>query len=398
MDAQSENAKRRNHVWLQADAGQFEDFKKRVERDTRASDCPHARDIQSNVPIYAGEDVRAGAADTNAKLDLMAEWNAVFDQGPGIIVIKDAMPDLSVVDAATALFERIIDAEKQAGSGGGDHFAKPGANDRVWNAAEKHCVADPENFAQYYASDAIAMAARAWLGRGYQITAQVNRVNPGGAAQTAHRDYHLGFMTAEQLATYPRQAHAMSPWLTLQGAVAHCDMPVETGPTMLLPYSQTFFEGYVAFNRPEYQDYFAKNHVQLPLEKGDALFFNPATMHGAGTNRTTNVQRMANLLQIGSAFGRSIESVNRSKMALTLYPVLLDALNTGKITPRAAQNAVAAAAEGYAFPTNLDLDPPAEGSLVPLSQAEQMDAALSARKPFAAFEDMVRKQDAKRQP
>ena len=31
--------------------------------------------------------------------------------------------------------------------------------------------------------------------RDYQMTAQVNRVNPGGAAQTAHRDYHLGFMS-----------------------------------------------------------------------------------------------------------------------------------------------------------------------------------------------------------
>ena len=32
----------------------------------------------------------------------------------------------------------------------------------------------------------------------------------------------------------------MSPVLTLQGAVAHCDMPIESGPTMLLPYSQRF--------------------------------------------------------------------------------------------------------------------------------------------------------------
>lgn len=398
MDARSLSATRRSAVWLGEGAGDFEAFKSLVGQETTASDWPHACDIQKNVPIYAGEDVRRAAADETSKLDLMAEWNAVFDQGPGIVVIKNAMPDLSVVDAATDLFTRIIDAEKATGSGGGDHFAKPGANDRVWNAAEKHCIADPENFARYYASDAIALAARAWLGRGYQVTAQVNRVNPGGAAQTAHRDYHLGFMTPAQLATYPRQAHAMSPWLTLQGAVAHCDMPVESGPTMLLPYSQAFFEGYVAFNRPEFQEYFADHHIQLPLKKGDALFFNPATMHGAGTNRTSDVQRMANLLQIGSAFGRSIEAVNRSKMAVTLYPVLLAALDSGEICAQDAQNAVAAAAEGYAFPTNLDRDPPAEGSLVPLSQAEQMDAALAARRPAEEFKEMVRIQDAKRQP
>ena len=37
------------------------------------------------------------------------------------------------------------------------------------------------------------------------------------------------------LAAYPAHLHRMSPVLTLQGAVAHCDMPVESGPTMLLP-------------------------------------------------------------------------------------------------------------------------------------------------------------------
>ncbi|MEV4709049.1 phytanoyl-CoA dioxygenase family protein [Actinoplanes sp. NPDC049316] len=37
------------------------------------------------------------------------------------------------------------------------------------------------------------------------------------------------------------------------------------------------------------------NHVQLPLTKGDAAFFNPAVFHGAGTNRSTDVKRMANL-------------------------------------------------------------------------------------------------------
>ena len=306
MDQQSLTAQRRKAIWLSEDTGDFETFKRQVSQETLTAEWPQAAAVECNIPIYDGTSVRDAAADAEARRELMAEWAAVFDCGPGIVAIKDGMPDLSVVDRATEIFEAIIDAEKAEGSGGGDHFAKPGANDRVWNALQKHCVADATNFAQYFASDGIAMAAGAWLGRGYQMTAQVNRVNPGGAAQTAHRDYHLGFMNAHQLATYPVQAHRISPGLTLQGAVAHCDMPLETGPTMLLPYSQCFLEGYVAYNRAEYQEYFAEHHVQVPLEKGDLLFFNPAVMHGAGTNRSSNVQRMANLLQIGSAFGRSI--------------------------------------------------------------------------------------------
>ncbi len=395
MDARSLTAERRAGVWLDEAAGSFDAFRAEVARETDPADWPLAAEIVSNVPLYDGATVRKMAESPSDALDLMAEWNAVFDSGPGIVAIRGGMPDTSVIDTATAIFEEIIAAESASGTGGGDHFAKPGANDRVWNAAQKHCLAAPENFAAYYASDAIALAARAWLGRGYQLTAQVNRVNPGGAAQTPHRDYHLGFMNADQLSTYPVQAHRFSPRLTLQGAVAHCDMALETGPTMLLPYSQRFLEGYVAFHRPEFQAYFAEHHVQLPLEKGDLLFFNPAVMHGAGTNRSADTQRMANLLQIGSALGRSIESLDRSAMSLALYPVLLECIETRPW--RETANVVAASAEGYAFPTNLDRDPPV-GGLIPLSHAEMMENALRNRHSVEDWAAEVAAMDKRRAP
>ena len=392
MDANSHSSVPRD-VWLDETAGEFSRFRDLVERSTKNADAPQAAEIKANIPIYDGNAVRSAATRDDTRLALMAEWNQIFDAGPGVIAIRGALNDLSVVDQATSVFEALIDKEKTEGAGGGDHFAKPGANDRVWNAAQKHCFADPENFAAYFASDTIAMASRAWLGRGYQVTAQVNRVNPGGAAQRPHRDYHLGFMTPDQLATYPAQAHLLSPALTLQGAVAHCDMPLESGPTMLLPFSQTFREGYVAFGRSEFQDYFAEHHVQLPLEKGDAVFFNPALMHGAGTNRSTDIYRMANLLQIGSAFGRSIESVDRSAMAKALYPVL----HASASDRRAKANAIAACAEGYAFPTNLDLDPPV-GGLIPKSQAERMEDALETGMSVADFNMMIDDRDTARAP
>ena len=137
-------------------------------------------------------------------------------------------------------------------------------------------------FAAYYASDIIAVACHAWLGPGYQVTSQVNVVNPGGAAQTAHRDYHLGFQAAAQAAEFPVHVHRLSPVLTLQGAVAHTDMPAETGPTMYLPHSQKYLPGYLAWHRPEFGEYFEASYVQLPLRKGDAVFFNPALFHAAG--------------------------------------------------------------------------------------------------------------------
>lgn len=371
-------------VWLDDRAGTLDQLKQLISRETEAQDYPLASDIVQNTLVYSGETFRN--ADPRA---LMTELNRAFDQGPGIIAIKAALADHAVIDAATALFEHMIEAER--GTGGGDHFAKPGANDRVWNAAQKHCLADPQNFAAYFNTPAIDLTCRAWLGEGFQLTAQVNRVNPGGAAQKAHRDYHLGFMDASRVATYPAQVHALSPLLTLQGAVAHCDMPLETGPTLYLPYSHQMLEGYVAFGRDEFQDFFAEHHTQLPLQKGDAVFFNPAVMHGAGTNSTKDQFRMANLLQIGSSFGRSIEAVNRDAMCRALYPVLQE------IGAEDRSRVIAAAAEGYAFPTNLDADPPV-GGLIPESQAELVARALHEGLSAEEFEAQLSAQTGRKAP
>ncbi|MEM7471338.1 MAG: phytanoyl-CoA dioxygenase family protein [Pseudomonadota bacterium] len=371
--------------WLSATSGDLDTLRAVVERETLKNDYPFAAEIIQNTVVYDGsrfETVQDAPA-------LMAELNRAFDTGPGIVAIKGALRDTSVIDAATSLFERMIEAERD--TGGGDHFAKPGANDRVWNAAQKHCLADPANFAAYFDAPAIDLTCRAWLGQGYQLTAQVNRVNPGGAAQTAHRDYHLGFMDPARVATYPAQVHRLSPLLTLQGAVAHCDMPLETGPTLYLPYSQQFLEGYVAFSRPEFQDYFKANRTQLPLEKGDAVFFNPAVMHGSGDNVTSDQYRLANLLQVGSPFGRSIEALDRDAMCRSLFPVL-----QGQSQATQAR-VIAAAAEGYAFPTNLDSDPPV-GGLIPESQAEYFARALREGMAQDAFEAELGAQTKRKTP
>ena len=163
--------------------------------------------------------------------------------------------------------------------------------------------------------------------------------------------------------------------LTLQGAVAHCDMPVESGPTMLLPHSQRFAGGYIAFNRPEFVDFFAEHHVQLPLRKGDAMFFNPALYHGAGSNISADIRRIANLLQISSPFGRAMEALDRTAMVRAIYPALRAMKAAGR-PHRDLVNAVVATAEGYAFPTNLDSDQPI-GSLAPPSQVDTVLAALA---------------------
>jgi ectoine hydroxylase-related dioxygenase (phytanoyl-CoA dioxygenase family) len=359
-----------------------------VARDTDLADYPHAVDVRKNALVYSS----AAPSDRRA---LQAELIRALTDGPGVVLFEDAFTG-DVVDRASEAFSAIIDAQRADGSAAGDHFGKPGANDRVWNAAQKLATHAPAVFAEYYANDTLAVVSQAWLGPRYQVTSQVNVVNPGGNQQVPHRDYHLGFVAPDDLAAYPAHLHRTSPVLTLQGAVAHCDMPIESGPTMLLPYSQRFLGGYIAFNRPEFIDFFAEHHVQVPLGKGDAVFFNPALYHGAGSNVSADIRRMANLLQISSPFGRAMEALDRTAMVRAVYPALLAMKSAG--TPQhELVNVVVATAEGYAFPTNLDLDQPI-GSLAPPSQVDTVLAALANDLTPDELDVALRDQDDRRIP
>lgn len=350
------------------------DFASQIDRRTHQEDVPRATAIVKNIPIYDCADIRA-ALDGDDRRAVMAEWARVLRSGAGVVVLKGAYPDTQVLDEATEVYDHIIVQERQSAGGGADHFAASGANDRIWNSLQKLCEAAPDVFLRYFANTAISAICEAWLGPNYQMTAQVNLVHPGGAAQQAHRDYHLGFQTADVSAAYPAHVHEVSPVLTLQGGVAHCDMPLESGPTKLLPFSQTYKPGYAAWRREDFRAVFEERSVQLPLSKGDAVFFNPALFHAAGANSSADIHRFVNLLQVSSAFGRAMETVDRNRMCRLVFPHAVRACAEGSLTQAQLSAAIAATAEGYSFPTNLDRDPPSNG-LAPETQAAFFKRAI----------------------
>jgi ectoine hydroxylase-related dioxygenase (phytanoyl-CoA dioxygenase family) len=106
---------------------------------------------------------------------------------------------------------------------------------------------------------------------------------------------------------------------------------------------------------------------------------------------------MANLLQISSAYGRAMESVDRTRMSLALYPALLDLRKAGTLSEQECAHAVAACAEGYSFPTNLDRDPPLYG-LAPQTQAQLMLKAVRENWPSEPFREAIEKQGWRRLP
>lgn len=70
-----------------------------------------------------------------------------------------------------------------------------------------------------------------------------------------------------------------------------------------------------------------------------------------------------------------METVDREAMANALFPVLLTRKAEG-VSEDWLRRVIAATAEGYPFPTNLDLDPPVEG-LAPPSQADLLRLAVA---------------------
>ncbi|WP_439123328.1 phytanoyl-CoA dioxygenase family protein [Marivita sp.] len=355
----------------------LDEFKVLTSQSLIGASVPLATSVEKNVPIYDMNVLRGHLDDPAKRRTLLSEWAWVLARSSGVIVLKGAYADTAPIDRASNVFNDIIREERAGNAGKGDHFAASGANDRIWNSLQKQCLKDPEGFVLYFGNTAIAAACEAWLGPNYQMTAQVNQVRPGGKAQSAHRDYHLGFMTQDQAACYPIHAHQVTATLTLQGGIAHCEMPLESGPTKLLPFSQLYGPGYLGFHEDDHRAYFENSYIQLPLSKGDAIFFNPALFHAAGENRSADISRMVNLLQISSAFGRAMETVDRQAMAEVILPALVQLRAAGRISEADAHAAMAACAEGYAFPTNLDTDPPV-GGLAPASQADHLRAALES--------------------
>lgn len=126
-----------------------------------------------------------------------------------------------------------------------------------------------------------------------------------------------------------------------------------------MPYSQLFEKGYIAVRDDAYIDYVKSRMIQLELDKGDAVFFNPATFHQPGVN-VTDEERVANLLQVSSAFGRSMESCDRTGMAKAVWPVMKrwhSELGSGDSTKHQTEldALIAATCSDYGYPKIFDL-------------------------------------------
>ena len=329
----------------------YDDLAKICSQKTLQEDYPFADSVSNNVVIYDANYLETFIGDSENELRLKTELHQVLEGGPGVFVIRNLYRH-DAIDQSNNIFEKIVESE---GNTSNDHFAS-GTNTRIWNAFQKVALEDPNAFISYYSNNLLKLVAESWCGPNSQMTAQVNIVRPGGEMQKPHRDYHLGFQENQIVELFPISAHRLSNYLTLQGGVAHTDMPLASGPTMVLPYSQQYELGYLAWRDIACTDFFNDNAVQNQMNKGDGIFFNPALLHGAGSNTTKDFHRIGNLLQISSPFGKTMERIDYLKIINRIYPFLLEHSINKTLSEKLIENVLVCATDGYAFPTNLDND------------------------------------------
>ncbi|RAO68430.1 uncharacterized protein BHQ10_004442 [Talaromyces amestolkiae] len=363
----------------------LEEFDRLCSQTTNPETYPLATEIIKNVPIYDLPAYQSQISESAVISNLQEEWYRILLSGPGVFVLRGMYRNEQTLSTTTQIYDQIISLESKSKKQEGDHFAaSPSTNDRIWNSFAKHALLNPASFVAYYSNPWLAHVSTAWLGPAYRITAQVNVVKPGGKQQNSHRDYHLGFQDDASCQQYPRSMHVASQFLTLQGAIAHTDMPVESGPTWLLPFSQRFEAGYLSYRRAEFQKYFEERFVTVPLQRGDGVFFNPALFHAAGANETTSNQRVANLLQISCAFGKAMEMVDCVPVVERCWDHVLRlhksvspfSTSDGEVLSLEVSSLVQAIADGYPFPTNLDRRPPAPSGLAPESEQDVLRRGL----------------------
>jgi ectoine hydroxylase-related dioxygenase (phytanoyl-CoA dioxygenase family) len=351
----------------------LDEFKK-LTSQSKHIHYPLAASIEANVPIY--ELPKFSELSPDQRSALQDEWYHILLSGPGVFVTKHLYRDNTLLSTVNDAYSNIINEEKKRSGKRGDHFAGSGANDRIWNSFSKHCLQDAKSFLEYYSNPWLPLISSAWLGPHHRLTAQVNIVKPGAKPQISHRDYHIGFQDNASCAKFPKALQVASQFLTLQGAVAHSDMPRESGPTRLLPFSQMFEEGYMAYRIPAFQEYFLEQYVSMPLAQGDGLFFNPALFHAAGQNDSTDIMRSANLLQISSAFGKPMEMIDTYPLVEATWGLLMKMYEEEGLSDRVGAF-VGNVAEGYPFPTNLDRRVPETAGMAPGSEQDLLIRGLN---------------------
>ena len=239
-----------------------------------------------------------------------------------------------------------------------DHFAKAGANDRIWNALEKLAVRDPDAFVDYYGNDILALVVDRLARPRLPDDLAGQRRPPGrhGAGPAPRLPPGLPVQRGRRPLPRPRApALAGADPAGRGGALRHAGRV--SGPTMYLPYSHQYAPGYLAWRLPGVPRVLRRRATSscrwpraTPLLQPGAV---PRRRYQRVGRRAADGEPAAGVLGLRSGDG---DRRPGPRCRRAIYPVL-QARRRRRRRPRTrCVNALACAAEGYPFPTNLDLD------------------------------------------
>ena len=169
--------------WLRPEDCRLEDLLEVLQTATVLADYPTAARVEQGVLIYVAGTLRDRCADEDGRREVEAELSRAFADGPGIVVIEGAF-EAGVVDRVTAAFDGLI-ADPARGRGDGGRPLRQAGRQRpgLERPGEAGRRATPRRSSTTTPTTWSPSRRAAWLGPGYQVTSQVNVVNPGGAGQ-----------------------------------------------------------------------------------------------------------------------------------------------------------------------------------------------------------------------
>ena len=173
--------------------------------------------------------------------------------------------------------------QRVEGGGAGDHFAPFGVNERVLERAGEARGDRARGVRRLLRQRRHRRRSRPrGSGRTTRSPRRSTSSNPAARRRAATATTTWASCTPRRSRAFPEHVQQLSPVLTLQGAVAHSDMPLESGPTMYLPHSQKYVPGYIAMNRPDFQEYFERAPHAAAVATGGCRVLQPGGLPRRG--------------------------------------------------------------------------------------------------------------------
>ena len=231
--------------------------------------------------------------------------NEILVNGPGIILIKELV-DKQYIDKTNRLIENMTNTKIY------EYFDNKMC---IENFYEKFCKKNPSLFINYFKKPMFNHVIQSYLGPKYEVNSKLTIVPSETPEEEFGCSYHMGVMNKDELLKYPKNIHTSCQNLTLQMYISHSYMSKEMRSIKLIPYSQTYSDGYLKIQEnQDLVDLCHDNYVEFDLEKGDCIVYNSALYRSISENKR-GPTRISNMLEINSAFSKPMETVDKDIIA-----------------------------------------------------------------------------------